>query len=94
MMVIQISSQTKSKFKPIHKPDNGNTCIILISGANENYELSAMLKERWSDTHIPVLVMSCIPNQQSPRVPCIDVIEALHLGKLNRPWQVRLKIIL
>lgn len=57
--------------------------------ANENYELSAMLKERWSDTHIPVLVMSCIPNQQSPRVPCIDVIEALHLGKLNRPWQVR-----
>lgn len=57
--------------------------------ANEIYELSAMLKERWSDTHIPLLVMSCIPNSLSLRLPCINVVEALHLGNLNRPWQVR-----
>lgn len=57
--------------------------------ANENYELSAMIRERWSDTHIPVLVMSCIPNKDSSRIPCINVVEALQLGKLNRPWRVR-----
>lgn len=57
--------------------------------ANENYELSAMIRERWSETHIPVLVMSCIPDKLSTRIPCVDVVEALHLGKLNRPWQVR-----
>ena len=52
-----------------------------------------MLKERWSDTHIPLLVMSCIPNSHSPRIPCVDVVEALQLGKLNRPWQVKTSCI-
>lgn len=50
-----------------------------------------MIRERWSDTHIPVLVMSCIPNKDSPRIPCINVVEALQLGKLNRPWQVNIQ---
>lgn len=51
-------------------------------------ELFAMVNERWSATHVPILVMSCIPSQQHQRVPCVDVVQSLEISAINRPWQV------
>ncbi|XP_053390204.1 F-box only protein 4-like [Mercenaria mercenaria] len=52
-------------------------------------ELLAMVSERWSATHVPVLVLSTIVQAGTARLPCCDVVERLKLADLNRPWQVR-----
>ncbi|KAK3592045.1 hypothetical protein CHS0354_019300 [Potamilus streckersoni] len=52
-------------------------------------ELEAMISERWSSTHVPVLVLSCVREEKDPRIPCIQVVEQLKLTQLNKPWQVR-----
>lgn len=54
-----------------------------------NEELFAMVNERWSATHVPVLVLSCVHDASQSRIPCITVVEKLEVAKLNRPWQVR-----
>ncbi|CAH1773448.1 unnamed protein product [Owenia fusiformis] len=51
-------------------------------------ELFALVNERWAAPSIPVLVLSCIQETSTQRVPCIDVVTALNMTKLNRPWQV------
>lgn len=48
-----------------------------------------MLKELWSEPGVPVLVLSCVPAYNAPRIPCIRIVEELQLAALNRPWQVR-----
>lgn len=52
-------------------------------------ELMAIVCERWSATHVPVLVLSAVPQEDSARIPCCEVIERLKLSDLHRPWQVR-----
>ena len=53
-------------------------------------EMVAMVNERWLATHIPLLVLSCVPESETPRIPCCDVVTKLNLASLNRPWQVKL----
>ena len=53
-------------------------------------ELKAMLNELWSQPGVPVLVLSCVPEYNYSRTPCIRIVEELHLSSLNRPWQVKL----
>ena len=55
-------------------------------------EMIAMVSERWLATHIPLLVLSCVPDIESQRLPCSDIVEKLNLASLNRPWQVSPKI--
>lgn len=56
----------------------------------EDYdELMAVVNERWSAPHVPVLIMSCTPTNQQQRIPCVDVIKMLNLSSFNRPWQVQ-----
>ncbi|XP_071119258.1 F-box only protein 4-like [Haliotis cracherodii] len=52
-------------------------------------ELFAMINERWLAPYVPVLVLSCIPESSSHRLPASDVVLALDLCELNRPWLVR-----
>lgn len=52
-------------------------------------ELLAIVNERWSVTHVPVLVMSTVVQSCDARVPCCEIVERLNLVSLNRPWQVR-----
>ncbi|XP_052777320.1 F-box only protein 4-like [Mya arenaria] len=52
-------------------------------------ELEAMLSERWSATHVPVLVLATTLEATTPRLSCFEVVERLKLSQLSRPWQVR-----
>ena len=52
-------------------------------------ELQAMVSERWSATHVPVLILSAVQTQETSRVSCFEVVERLQLSQLNRPWQVQ-----
>lgn len=57
-------------------------------------ELLNVTNERWSATHTPVLVLSCVPgivNGQCPlpTLSCIDIVKSLKLSSLTKPWQVR-----
>lgn len=60
--------------------------FYLVDEGNE--ELFAMVNERWSATHVPVLVLSCVHDASQSRIPCITIVEKLEMAKLNRPWQV------
>ncbi|XP_060582950.1 F-box only protein 4-like [Ruditapes philippinarum] len=70
----------------IYVVDSSPSCPAVESGLNE---LLAMVSERWSATHVPVLVLSTIVQAGTPRLPCCDIVERLKLADLNRPWQVR-----
>ncbi|WAR23598.1 FBX4-like protein [Mya arenaria] len=59
---------------------------FLETGLNE---LEAMLSERWSATHVPVLVLATTLEATTPRLSCFEVVERLKLSQLSRPWQVR-----
>ncbi|KAL4236608.1 common myeloid progenitor cell proliferation [Mactra antiquata] len=52
-------------------------------------ELLAMVSERWSSTHVPVLVLSVVPEASTSRIPCCEIVTRLNLSQLSRPWQVR-----
>ena len=64
-------------------------CVSVETGLDE---MIAMVSERWLATHIPLLVLSCVPDIESQRLPCSDIVEKLNLASLNRPWQVSPKI--
>lgn len=51
-------------------------------------ELFAMVNDEWSPSDNPVLVLSCVPDSNSTRLGCINVVRNLELQKLSRPWQV------
>jgi len=51
-------------------------------------ELFAMLSAECSPADNPVLILSCVSDNNSTRVACIDVARNLDLQKLTRPWQV------
>ncbi|XP_033125635.1 F-box only protein 4-like [Anneissia japonica] len=51
-------------------------------------ELLAIMNERWTDPSIPLLILSCVQNQDIPRIPCITVAEQLKLHTINRIWKV------
>lgn len=70
----------------IYVVDATPSCPEVESGLSE---LLAMVSERWSATHVPVLVLSTIPQSGAGRIPCCEVVERLKLVALNRPWQVR-----
>lgn len=66
-----------------------NKLCSLLSAEKEDYdELMAVVNERWSAPHVPLLILSCTPTNQQQRIPCVNVVEALKLSSLNRPWQV------
>lgn len=72
---------------------NAFILVVDASGTKEavaagNEELRTMVHERWASPHVPVLVMSCIPSVASPRIPAVNVVDALDLSSLNRPWMV------
>ncbi|OWF40842.1 F-box only protein 4-like [Mizuhopecten yessoensis] len=54
-----------------------------------NDEFYTMVNERWSATHVPVLVLSCVKDSSATRIPSIKVVETLGMSNMNRPWQVR-----
>ncbi|KAK3091892.1 hypothetical protein FSP39_023485 [Pinctada imbricata] len=56
--------------------------------AEDKAEMFTMVSERWFATHVPILVMSCTPEANSSRVACVDVVQALQMSQLSRPWQV------
>jgi len=56
-------------------------------------ELFAMVSDEWSSTVNPVLVLSCVPDSDSSRLSCMDVVRSLQLQKLTRPWQVCTKFL-
>ena len=62
--------------------------VIYFPVALSRPELMAMVSELWSNPDVPVVVLSCVPEYNIPRLPCISIVEQLQLGKLNRPWQV------
>ena len=53
-----------------------------------------MVSERWLATYIPLLVLSCVPAADTPRIPCCDIVTKLNLAALNRPWQVGMSAFL
>ena len=63
-------------------------CVSVETGLDE---MIAMVSERWLATHIPLLVLSSVPDIESQRLPCSDIVEKLNLASLNRPWQVSQK---
>ncbi|KAK7099930.1 hypothetical protein V1264_022959 [Littorina saxatilis] len=67
--------------------------VVDASGSKESVaegktELKMMVQERWASPQVPVLVLSCIPTETSPRVPAVDVVQALDLSAFSRPWMV------
>ncbi|XP_052255798.1 F-box only protein 4-like isoform X1 [Dreissena polymorpha] len=83
MPAVQDFCETVDGF--IYVVDASAECPAVESGLSE---LLAMVNERWSATHVPVLVLSTTPEQTTPRISCFEVVERLALSKLNRPWQV------
>ncbi|CAL1543841.1 unnamed protein product [Lymnaea stagnalis] len=51
-------------------------------------ELMAMVKERRTAPHVPLLVLSCIKEEGCQRMPAKDIVELLHLSTLSQPWLV------
>ncbi|XP_013078974.2 F-box only protein 4-like [Biomphalaria glabrata] len=52
------------------------------------FELMAMVKERKMAHHIPVLILSCIKDEVSSRIPAVEIAELLKLSTLSQPWLV------
>ncbi|BFY99993.1 hypothetical protein BsWGS_03033 [Bradybaena similaris] len=51
-------------------------------------ELMAMVRERRSAPHVPVLILSCIEEADGPRLPAYDVVDLLNLSSISQPWLV------
>lgn len=51
-------------------------------------ELMAMVKERRTAPHVPLLVLSCIREEGCQRLPAKDIVELLQLSTLSQPWLV------
>ena len=57
-------------------------------------EIEQLLDSRWTKPRAPLLILACTPtpttsSSTEERVSCVDVAQALVVGGLNRPWQVR-----
>ena len=68
------------------KQTNPVCCLLTVQSGRA--ELNAMLREMWSAPEVPVLVLSCVKEYSTKRVPAIDIVKHLQLGRQNRPWQV------
>lgn len=68
--------------------------FIVESTADSNFievgkpELFAIMKEAGITHGAPLLVASCVLEDSTPRIPCIDVVKKLQLQKLKGPWKV------
>ncbi|KAH9515362.1 hypothetical protein Btru_014251 [Bulinus truncatus] len=51
-------------------------------------ELMAMIKERKTSHHIPVLILSCVKEESSLRIPAVEIVELLQLSTLTQPWLI------
>lgn len=57
-----------------------------VSGCME--ELHCLLDLKWTPHTSPLLVLSCIPDDDTARIPCVTVAEQLKLSQLVRQWKV------
>ncbi|XP_005092137.1 F-box only protein 4 [Aplysia californica] len=55
---------------------------------NGRLELNAMIRERKSAPHIPLLVLSCVKDASKPRLPACEIIDLLRLSSISQPWLV------
>lgn len=53
-------------------------------------ELMAMVRERRSAPHVPVLILSCIEEADGPRLAAYDIVDLLNLSSISQPWLVSL----
>ncbi|XP_072022375.1 F-box only protein 4-like isoform X2 [Amphiura filiformis] len=51
-------------------------------------ELFAMMSERWTPNKAPLLILSCVPDCESSKIPCVDVAEQLAMHRINRTWKM------
>ncbi|KAJ8040255.1 F-box only protein 4 [Holothuria leucospilota] len=60
--------------------------VETVSGCME--ELHTLMDLRWTPHTSPLLILSCTPDHDTPRLPCMTIAEQLQLHKLVRPWKV------
>ncbi|XP_059155269.1 F-box only protein 4-like [Physella acuta] len=58
------------------------------SVASARHELMAMIKERRTAPHVPVLILSCVKNDERSGLPVRDIVELLNLSTISQPWMV------
>ncbi|XP_038049591.1 F-box only protein 4-like [Patiria miniata] len=51
-------------------------------------ELFALMNDRWTSQKCPLVILSCVPNTETARVPCVTMAKELALHKLNRAWKM------
>jgi len=54
-------------------------------------ELQLIMKEQWMNPNLPLLILSCVIDENSAitRLPAIDVVRDLNLTSLANPWLVQ-----
>ncbi len=51
-------------------------------------ELFALMDERWTSSKCPLVILSCVPDSTTSKVPCVTLAKQLDLHKLNRAWKM------
>ncbi|XP_022087183.1 F-box only protein 4-like isoform X2 [Acanthaster planci] len=51
-------------------------------------ELFALMNDRWTAQKCPLVLLSCVPNPETARVPCVTMAKELALHQLNRAWKM------
>ncbi|XP_071954418.1 F-box only protein 4-like [Antedon mediterranea] len=51
-------------------------------------ELLTIMNDRWTHPSIPLLILSCVKNDDVTRVSCITVADQLQLHNMNRVWKM------
>ncbi|XP_033637096.1 F-box only protein 4-like isoform X3 [Asterias rubens] len=51
-------------------------------------ELFALMDERWTTSKCPLVILSCVPDSTTSKVPCVTLAKQLDLHKLNRTWKM------
>ncbi|PIK46652.1 putative F-box only protein 4 isoform X3 [Apostichopus japonicus] len=74
---------------------NVNAFICVVESSQELQSVSGCMEElhclmdlKWTPHTSPLLVLSCIPNHDTTRIPCVTIAEQLKLNQLVRQWKV------
>ncbi|ESO94461.1 hypothetical protein LOTGIDRAFT_232302 [Lottia gigantea] len=52
-------------------------------------ELNAMINERWSAPHVPVIILSCTSHSTISRIPAYKIAQLFQLTHIDRKWLVQ-----
>ena len=94
--IVWFSRKTPINSKSVHKCETFVERLhglIYVIDASQVSELGESLTELQVMTrefsHLPLLILSCVRNQETKRWPAIDVVKELQLSSLGNPWTVQ-----